>query len=132
MRTIFDFINDILFKKRGDLLNNIDAESEYNPYMINRWVSMYSPQMSVLINNTTNRYYSIFSTKKDNYKFLVSFLPKSKPYRISYIKKANKNADSRVRVIEVLAKNLELSKREINYYIETNNIDIERLKQTCR
>jgi hypothetical protein len=132
MINIFNFINDILFKKRGDLLDNIDAESEYNPYMINRWISMYSPQMSILINNTTNKYYSIFITKKDNYKFLVSFLPKSKPYRISYIKKGNKNADNAAQVRKMLAKNLELSEREINYYISSNNIDIERFKKICQ
>lgn len=132
MINIFNFINDILFKKKGDLLDNIDAESEYNPYMINRWISMYSPQMSILINNTTNRYYSVFSTKKDNYKFLVSFLPKSKPYRISYIKKGNKQVDDKTRVTKVLARNLELSEREINYYINSTDIDIERLKKTCQ
>ena len=90
------------FKKKGDLLDNIDAESEYNPYMINRWISMYSPQMSILINNTVNRYYSIFSTKKDNYKFLVAFLPVCKPYRISYIKKTNNNTGGENEVNKIL------------------------------
>ena len=132
MVNIFNFINDILFKKKGDLLDNIDSESEYNPYMINRWVSMYSPQMAVLVNSTTNKYYSIFDTKRDNYKFLVSFLPKSNPYRIFYIKKANKNKDDTVNVIATLAKHLELSEREINYYVRSNNIDLERFKKICQ
>ena len=132
MANIFSFINDILFKKKGDVLNNIDTESEYNPYMVNRWISMYSPQMSILINNTVNKYYSIFNTKKDNYKFLVSFLPKTRPYRITYIKKVSKKADDTSEAISILSKNLELSKREINYYINSNNIDIEMLKKTCQ
>ena len=132
MNTIFDYINDILYHKKGTLISNIEHESGYNPYMINRWISMYSPQMSVLINNTTNKYYSIFHTKRDNYKFLVSFLPKSRPYRISYIKKGDKGKNDMVEVIKVLAKNLELSEREIRYYISSNNIDIERLKKTCQ
>ena len=132
MANIFSFINDILFKKKGDVLDNIDTESEYNPYMINRWISMYSPQMSILINSTTNKYYSIFDTKKGNYRFLVSFLPKSRPYRIIYIKKASKESDDSTEVINTLSKNLELSKREISYYITSNNIDIERLKKTCQ
>jgi hypothetical protein len=93
---------------------------------------MYSPQMAVLVNSTTNKYYSIFDTKRDNYKFLVSFLPKSNPYRISYIKKANKNKDDTVNVIATLAKHLELSEREINYYVRSNNIDLERFKKICQ
>jgi hypothetical protein len=93
---------------------------------------MYSPQMAVLINSTTNKYYSIFETKKGNYKFLVSFLPKTRPYRINYIKKVSKEADDTSAVISILSKNLELSKREINYYINSNNIDIEMLKKTCQ
>ena len=132
MVNIFNFINDILFKKKGDLLDNIDSESEYNPYMINRWVSMYSPQMAVLVNSTTNKYYSVFDTKRDNYKFLVSFLPKSTPYRISYIKKATKDKDGTVNVISTLAKHLELSEREISYYVRSNNIDLERFKKICQ
>jgi len=132
MINIFNFINDILFKKKGDLLNNIDSESEYNPYMINRWVSMYSPQMAVLVNNTTNKYYSVFDTKRDNYKFLVSFLPKSRPYRISYIKKVTKDKDDTLGVISTLAKHLELSEREISYYVRSNNIDLERFKKICQ
>ena len=100
--------------------------------MINRWVSMYSPQMAVLVNSTTNKYYSIFDTKRDNYKFLVSFLPKSNPYRISYIKKATKSKDDTVNVIATLAKHLELSEREINYYVRSNNIDLERFKKICQ
>jgi hypothetical protein len=132
MVNIFNFINDILFKKRGNLLDNIDSESEYNPYMINRWISMYSPQMAVLINSTTNRYYSVFDTKRDNYKFLVSFLPRSKPYRIPYIKKANKDKDDTAEIMNMLAKHLELSKREISYYIKSNNLDLERLRKICQ
>ena len=93
---------------------------------------MYSPQMAVLVNNTTNKYYSVFDTKRDNYKFLVSFLPKSRPYRISYIKKVTKDKDDTLGVISTLAKHLELSEREISYYVRSNNIDLERFKKICQ
>ena len=80
MINIFTFINDIIFYKKGNLLDNIDDESQFNGYMINRWLSMYSPQTATIVNHTTNRYYSIFNTKNDNYQFLISIIPKSKPY----------------------------------------------------
>ena len=130
--TIFNFINDILHHKKGDLLSNIDGESMYNSYMINRWISMYSPQLASVINLTTNRYGSIFETKNEHYGFLCSVIPKVKIYRINYIKKTPKTDDDKKDIVSIIANSLELSKREINYYIETNNIDIERLKQACQ
>ena len=128
MVTIFNFINDILSYKQGDLLNNIDDESSYNAYMINRWVSMYSPQLATIVNYTTNNYYSIFHTKNDHYKFLLSIIPKVKIFRIQYIKKQTKESEYG-QTIAHLAENLELSKRELTYYIESNNIDISKYKK---
>ena len=129
--TIFNFINDILQYKKGDLLDNIDNESQYNSYMINRWISMYSPQLATVVNLTTNIYGSIFETKNEHYRFMCSVIPRVKIYRINYIKKTPKKEDDEANVISVIANSLELSEREINYYIKTNNIDIERLKLAC-
>ena len=53
MNTIFDYINDVLFHKKGNKLDNIDDYGQYNPYMINRWLSMYSPSVATIINETT-------------------------------------------------------------------------------
>ena len=125
MPTIFNFINDILCYKKGDLLGNIDDESGYNNYMINRWVSMYSPQLATIVNYTSNNYYSILSAKSDHYKFLLSIIPKVKIFRIQYIKKQPKESEADEAITQ-LAGNLELSKRELIYYIESNNIDISR------
>lgn len=132
MNTIFDYINDILYHKKGDLLSNVEHESGYNPYMINRWLSMYSPQIANLINLTSNRLYSVFETKSESYKFLLKILPKSKPRRIGYIKKVKKEKKDELDVIETLASSLELSKREINLYIKESNTDLERLKKQCQ
>jgi hypothetical protein len=132
VNTIFDYINDILYHKKGDLLSNVEHESGYNPYMINRWLSMYSPQIANLINLTSNRLYSVFETKTESYKFLLKILPKSKPRRIGYIKKVKKEKKDELDVIETLASSLELSKREINLYIKETNTDLERLKKQCQ
>ena len=127
--TIFNFINDILFKKKGDLLDNVDSESGFNLYMLNRWTSMYSTTIATIINLTTNRYYSIFDTKQEHYNFMLKMLPKVKPRRIHYIKKKSKTSDDTKEVIKRLATSLELSEREINYYVSTHNVDLEKLKK---
>ena len=127
--TIFNFINDILFKKKGDLLDNVDSESGFNLYMLNRWTSMYSTTIATIINLTTNRYYSIFDTKQEHYNFMLKMLPKVNPRRIHYIKKKSKTSDDTKEVIKRLAISLELSEREINYYVSTHNVDLEKLKK---
>lgn len=127
--TIFDFLNDILYRKKGDLLNNVDNESSFNLYMVNRWASMYSTDIANIINHTTNRYYSIFETKHESYNFLLKLLPKVKFRRIHYIKKKTKQKPDDAEVIKQLAAHLELSQREIIYYITTNQINLENYKK---
>jgi len=127
--TIFDFINDILYKKRGDLLSNVDNEQGFNLYMLNRWLTMYSTSVANIVNLTTNKYYSIFDTKKDQYNFMLRMIPKGKFRRINYIKKKSKTPNDTKEVIKQLAINLELSEREINYYVSTHKVDLEKLKK---
>ena len=132
MITIFNIINDALFHKKGNVINNISDESTFNGYMINRWISMYSPNMATVINYTSNKFYSIFDTKYDQYKFLCSVLPKVKPRRIFYIKKVNKKHNDIDKAVTILANNLELSKREINHYIQRGAISSSQVKQLCQ
>lgn len=116
--TIFDCLNDILFTKRGKLLQNVDDETSFNQYMINRWTSMYSTHMASLVNNTTNWLWSIFETKDQYYKFVLTVFPRVSRKRIHYIKK-NKPADTPEHDnVQLLAKRLELSQREIKSYYE--------------
>ena len=122
---LFNYLNDILFYKKGNKITNIDDESQYNSYMVNRWLSMYSPKIASIVNLTTNRYHSVFSEKIDHYNFSLNVLPKSKPYRIQYFKKSQKQKEE-ASVISLLAKNLELSEREINYYVKTHKINLNQ------
>lgn len=117
--TIFDCLNDILFTKKNKLLKNVDEETEFNQYMINRWISMYSPNMATIINNTTNWLYSVFETKQQYYKFISRVIPKASFKRIHYIKKKKpEDTPKEIENIELIAKRLELSKREIKSYYE--------------
>jgi len=126
---IFTFINDILYKKKGDLLNDGDAETVFVPYMMSRWTSMYSSSMAKLINQTFNRLWPAFDNKDMWYKAFVTVLPKSKFKKIAYIKKnkeAKKANPERKQLIEYLAKNMEMSKREIKEILDNHDVDIAK------
>lgn len=125
-------MNDILFTKEENLKND-DDEAEYNQYMMNRWVSMYSPQNATIINETTNKYYNVFDTKKEWYDYLVKIIPKGSPGKIRYIKKEKrkdiKNYDE---IVKYLAKRFELSKREVQQYIDSGKVDISNIKTALK
>lgn len=115
--TIFDYLNDILFTKRGNSLQNVDEESSFNQYMINRWSSMHSPVMATLVNNTTNWLYSVFETKQQYYRFVSKVWPRLQFKRIHYIKKTKDDTVDIEQNVEVLAKRMQLSTREIRDYL---------------
>lgn len=127
MRTIFDYINDVLVFKKGNLLDNVDNEIAFNAYLVNRWISMYSPQYCTIINNTSNRLYPIFETKQDQYQFLVNILPQTYRKRINYIKKKKDDPakTNHASTVSKLAQNVELSEREINDYVDSGLINLD-------
>ena len=123
--TIFDQIGDVLFTKKKKCLENIVDEGDYSPFMINRWISMYSPEFCVLINNTANWMHSVLETKTDHYKFMHAVLPRAKWKRINYVKKKKPDDDDEQQDVSSLATALELSEREVKYLQEQH-------EHTCR
>ena len=92
--TIFDYLGDILVKKKGDL-----PIEEYVPFMINRWLSFSSSSACQAINESVNSFGNL--DKNIHYKLLISAFPKHKFLpRISYIKKI---------------KNVKINKYEYNF-----------------
>jgi len=131
VNTLFTYLNNIIHYKRVD--RSVESDSMYNQYMINRWISMYSPQAATIVNHTTNTYWSVFQSKYDHLKFISGVIPKSKIYRINYIKKSKKDeGDESTEIVDFLSKKLELSKREIKYYIESHDIDLTNYKHLCK
>lgn len=116
---LFDLLDRILFsKKKLDM--NIGDEP-IHPYIINRWISMYSTQLCTVINNTGNWLYNVFDTPDQYFRFLQTFMPRVANRRIHYIKKSKKqptNKQAEPDDVEVLARNLELSKHEIKCLLE--------------
>lgn len=105
--TIFDYINSVLFDKE-----KVDVTDEYNPYMLNRWLSMYSPDIAFIINETVNINQPII--EEDNYNYLFNLLPSRRKCRIAYIKKTKEKVEKADESdVDVKAKVQELSKREV-------------------
>jgi cytochrome oxidase Cu insertion factor (SCO1/SenC/PrrC family) len=119
--TIFDIIKDILFTKKQTCFITVDEEREFAPFLVNRWLSMYSPSVAQ-ISNIINKYLGIFENKKDLYTFFMAIFPKVQNKKISYIKKNKEPKDNKdLETIALLAKNKELSQREIIDYISKLN-----------
>ena len=99
--TIFDILSAILYTKKPIELN-LENEKEFNLFMVNRWISMHSPEKAALINSTTNKWWSLFDTKQQQFNFLMHLLNKSKYKKIDYIKKATKQkkADDEKQMME--------------------------------
>lgn len=86
---LFQYLNGLLFsKKKADM--NCDDESQFNLFMVNRWTSMYSKELNDYVNETTNKYWNLFSDKPSQYNYIYSVFPKLKFKRLNYIKKTKK------------------------------------------
>ena len=109
--TIFDWLNEISYSKRPwSLFNNEDRES-FNPYMINRFISMKENYIDFV--NAIQKY-SI--NKESLYNYYCQLIPKRKTF-FRYIKPKKSTLNSNL--ITILAKYFELSEREIkdNYQL---------------
>jgi hypothetical protein len=96
--TIFDYLNSLFYsKKQIDL--NCDDESQFSMFMVNRWGSFYSKEIANYINQTSNRYGSVFLDKQDQYIFLYHLMPHLKFKKINYIKKTKKEDEEVKKVI---------------------------------
>ena len=110
--TIFNYVDSILFDKQH--LDDVKYdESQYNSYMVNRWCSMCTTDVAEIINETTNKYWSVMTQKQDHYDFLLNLMPTQRRKRLMYIKKVKeKSVKKEDDTIKQLARRLELSTRE--------------------
>ena len=121
MNTIFDYVGAILHTKDRSKFTTMDDEQSFQPFMVNRWVSMYSPEMATVVNTTTNKYANLFKNKQDLFNFYVTVFPKLRNKRIAYIKKTKESKSTKKPEddpVPLMAQAVELSQREIRAYIE--------------
>ena len=92
-------------------------------------MSMYSPEIATLLNDTANWLYPVFTTKNDSYTFLHNIIPRQSFRRINYIKKPKQDHDnSHDEIIQNIAESLEISKREVNVYVGQLNMNLSKYK----
>lgn len=128
---IFNYLSNLLFTKKEPTLKGIDQQTDYQPFLVNRWCSMLNKQTNCIINTTVNTMYQIFENKTDHYKFLHYIIPRERFKRINYIKKSKTDTKETL-IAGKFAKSLELSKREINQYIEQLNLDLTKYEQPTK
>ena len=85
--------------------------------MVNRWLSFYDKNKTIFVNETLNKFCSLFEDKNEMYKLYNNLIPQSKFKKINYIKK-NKEKLEEDSTISIIAKNNMLSIREIQSYID--------------
>lgn len=132
---LFDVLGDVMFFKKGDVLQSVENEGEISPYMLNRWMSMYSPETATLVNQVNNKYWKVLENKRDWYRFNLMLLPRNRYKKIEYIKKEKKEKTPKSdddQIIEILARNLELSVREVKSYVAEHNIDLAPYRKTLK
>ena len=130
---IFETLADIICHKKNRLADNIEDETEFLPYIVQRWLSMHSNVNAEIMNVSTNRMWkSLGNDKQLWYQFYTAIIPRSSNKNFRYIKKAEKTKERKIddAFLTLLANRFELSKREIKLYIEDGKIDISKFKKS--
>lgn len=108
---LFEYIKDITTYKKGSL-----PLEDYIPFLINRWLSFIAPQICSAVNESVNSLGNI--SKEQHYKLLLKLYPKSKVPFISYVKKVKEEKTKEDERVDMLACNMEMSKRETKLLLE--------------
>jgi hypothetical protein len=108
-----------LFYSKKDKAEDLDAEGEqaFVPFLFNRWLSFYNNDMCVFTNETFNKFSTIFDDKQQAYRLYYYLIPRLKWKKIKYIKKKKREAEEEEN-LELIAKNKNISKRELLQYVE--------------
>lgn len=109
--SIFDYLKDVLFQKRGVYKTHSSEQLNFSPFMLQRWCSMADETSTKIINETSNKWLRLMSDEKQVYQLFFTVLPKIRSKRVAYIKKNNKSttADD----IKDISTAAELSTREV-------------------
>jgi hypothetical protein len=112
MRTTFEHLENVLEIKTPYIMQE---NEDFSAWMIQRWISMYSPELTYFCNEMFNSHYSAFLDKQMWHDGMLSILPKVKFKRVKYFKKDKKKPSDDVLH---LATRLEISHREAKEFLE--------------
>lgn len=117
----FQLQNKLFFSDKRKQPEPLDSEGEQSfvPFLLNRWLTMYSKDTVGFVNSTLNKYSTIFDTdKQSTYKFYFNLIPRLKFKKMNYIKKVKKDKEKQEEQdqLKMIAKNNYLSVRELEMY----------------
>ncbi len=134
--SIFTYVNDILYNKSGKSIEKKEMESDFQPYMIQRWLSMHSISTARILAISTNKLYKALDNSQQWYKLFLTTVPKSKYKKFRYIKKVKtdkyENKGEMEEAIELVANINKISKREVRDYVEEYGLDLSDLKKRLK
>jgi hypothetical protein len=108
--TIWEWFNEITTSKRPWSSLSKEDQDTFNPFMLNRVVSMYEPYIE--LSNYIQKLWAL--SHEQIYTIYCEYLPKQKIYA-KYIKNEKKKEDKDLKLI--LAKYFQISHREIEDYL---------------
>lgn len=115
---LFDWLNEITYHKRPWITFTDEDKTEFNTYMINRFISMNSSYIDAV--NLIQRYPDC--PKRKVYQFYCELLPKQKAF-FKYVKASAKDD---LETIKAIAEYYQCSTREAKEYI--NIVDVNNIK----
>ena len=124
-----EFIRDIVANKTGKLLDFPENEILFNPYITQRVISMYSPTLCNVINETTNKKLSALS-KRELYDLLIAIIPKQNKSFTKFFKKETVDgklnlSDKDKTAIDFLCSKYNISYREVVGYVVEFDLDVD-------
>ena len=112
--TIFDWINQILVKKKHWNDFTLDEQKKFSPFIINRWLSM-EPEFIEIVNYFQKLAIGTLEPR-EVYKWYCEILPKGKRFN-KYIKgKKDKKYDPEL--LSLLTHHFECSKVEVKQHLK--------------
>jgi hypothetical protein len=116
----FQVQNKLFYSDKRKPAGYLDSEGDQNfvPFLINRWLTMYSKDTVNFTNETLNKYSTIFNDKQQTWRLYFNLIPRLKFSRIKYIKKPKREKTEEVENLELIAKNKCMSVRELKEYME--------------
>jgi len=117
----FQLQNKLFYSDKRKSAEFLDSEGEQSfvPFLLNRWLTMYSKDTVGFTNETLNKYCGIFDTdKQKTYRLYYNLIPRLKFKRINYIKKVKKDkaAQEDLDQLKLIARNKNISVRELKIY----------------
>lgn len=110
-----------LFYSKKDVAGELDMEGEqaFAPFLLNRWLSFYGKETPNFVNDTLNKYYSLFDDKQRSYRMYFHFIPRLKFKKITYVKKLKKSEEvDKDKELLLIAKSKNISLRELKQYVD--------------